>query len=257
MPLVEALSIIDDFAHLGCKAVTITGGGEPLCHAGLGVMIERFHDLGMKIGLVTNGLLLGELPNEILSLVTWCRISNSDQRQFSDTYKALLDSIVSQASIDWAFSHVVSKNPNLREIGRIVEYATQRGFTHVRLVADLLDPATVSLDPLRAYLKGRDALVIYQPRKHYVAAESCWIGYVKPLVAPDFKIYLCCGVQYALDEMTLDLPDELCMGDARHLDCIYDGDPRPFPVSCRRCYYRHYNSVLRSLQSEIKHKEFI
>ena len=90
-----------------------------------------------------------------------------------------------------------------------------------------------------------------------ILSQSCLIGYVKPLIAPDWMMYLCCGVQYALEEMTLDNPPQLCMGDARNLDAIYGGAQKPFSVKCVRCYYDNYNVALHALPSEVVHKEFI
>ena len=255
MPLMEALKVIHDFGDLGCKAVTITGGGEPLCHPHLTEMIEQFVECGMDVGLVTNGLLLDRLNETTLGLLTWCRVSNADHRQLTNAYQNVLDR-ATQVPIDWAFSHVVGPEPNLEEIERIVKYADRREFTHVRLVGDLRQPTEVSMQAVRARLRGIDERVIYQPRKEYVASNSCLAGYVKPVVGPDFKMYLCCGVQYALAEPSDDLPEELCMGDARDLGAVYR-DPKPFKVPCVRCYYQAYNDVLHALTSQIKHGNFV
>jgi len=255
MPIDEALRVIGDFAQLGCKAVTITGGGEPLMHPYITEMIEAFHEAGILVGLVTNGLLLDRLSQKVIGLLTWCRISNADNRTFSAGYRRILDR-VTQVPIDWAFSHVVTSTPNLSEIVRVVKYANKRAFTHVRLVGDLLEPEAVQLGSVREVLQGIDQLVLYQPRKKFVRSGSCLIGYVKPVVAPDFKMYLCCGVQYATDPMNRDFPESLSMGSARELGEVY-GNPQPIAVNCVRCYYQNYNAVLRALTSDIQHREFV
>lgn len=256
MPIQEALEIIRNFKKHGCLAVTITGGGEPLCHQYLAEMIWEFHHLGIEVGLVTNGLLLDRLSVEVLSLLTWCRISNADHRSFTPNYKQILDRAI-QAPIDWAFSHVVSTDPNLEEIEAIVDYANEKNFTHVRLVADLFAVDAISFNAIKTALKGKDERVIYQPRKSYSQGSECLIGYIKPIVAPDFNMYLCCGVQYALQTPGRDLPDELCMGNARNLDEIYKA-PKSFDTrKCVCCYYENYNTILRAMASDIKHAKFI
>jgi MoaA/NifB/PqqE/SkfB family radical SAM enzyme len=257
MDLSQARQVIAEFAELGCKAATITGGGEPLCHPAISQIIQRFVERGIAVGLVTNGLLLDRLDGGTLSLVTWCRISNSDDREMTPRYRAVLERAVAKARIDWAFSHVVSPQPNLEEIRRLVEFANERGFTHVRLVADLLRPEEVDLGPVRDYLQDVDQTVIYQERSRPVPGTSCTIAYVKPLVAPDFRVYMCCGVQYALDRMSLNLPQELCVGTALDLQAIYGQERKPFDVKCKRCYYQHYNRVLEPLTREIVHREFV
>ena len=255
MPLKEALRVIEEFARLGCKAATITGGGEPLCHPRLPEMIEHFVGCGIDVGLVTNGLLLDTLDLDAIGLLTWCRVSNADHRHFTPAYQRVLDR-VTEVPIDWAFSHVVGPDPNVQEIRRIVEYANKREFTHVRLVGDLKQPAEIFMRGIRRHLEDIDERVIYQPRKEYVASNSCLAGYVKPVVGPDFKMYLCCGVQYALAKPSDDLPEELSMGSARDLEAVYR-DPKPFKVPCARCYYQAYNDVLHAMTSQIAHGNFV
>lgn len=47
-----------DFYRSGVRAVTFTGGGEPLMNPSIRAMIEYADHLGMKVGLVTNGIFL-------------------------------------------------------------------------------------------------------------------------------------------------------------------------------------------------------
>lgn len=49
--------LIDDLALLGAKSITFTGGGDPTCHKGLFDFIERAHSHGIKVGLITNGVI--------------------------------------------------------------------------------------------------------------------------------------------------------------------------------------------------------
>ena len=258
MDPIIAKAVIWKFSSLGCSAVTITGGGEPLCHPNLKEMMIQFKLAGIKIGLVTNGLLLNKLTSLDLSRLTWCRISHSDERHLTETYRSLLVSVISRAPrVDWAFSYVLGENPNLDEIRRVVDFANLHNFTHVRLVADILHPS-VLFDPIRQALNGIDQRVIYQPRATPTPATRCVLGYIKPVVAPDFKMYLCCGVQYALDPPSQDLPETLCMGSAKFLDDLYDpGSFRVFKTNCAKCYYHGYNDLLLPITESIRHKEFL
>ena len=257
MNLAESYGVIANFASMGTKAVTITGGGEPLTHPYIEGMIHDFWFHGIKIGLVTNGLLLNKLSKETLERITWCRISSMDHRTFDDSYQEILRRAI-DSSVDWAFSHVVSAEPNIPLIKNLVNFANHNAFTHVRLVADLLDVNSVdtTFTVIREALQDIDDKIIYQPRNNPVCCTECMIGYVKPLVAPDFRMYLCCGVQYALKEQALDLPDELCMGSAKDLDLVYK-TIRPFRTKCVSCYYTGYNNILNSLFDGLEHKEFV
>lgn len=257
MDIETAVKVIGNLAELGCRATTITGGGEPMMHPQLDQMIYAFARNGIKVGLVSNGLLLNHLPHYALGKITWCRISSMDGRPFTDRYRDTLHDVVA-APVDWAFSHVVTATPDLETISRVVDFANAHNFTHVRLVANLLDVGNVDPDfkTVKKLLQGRDDRVIYQSRQQPVPCRKCMIGYVKPLVAPDFQVYLCCGVQYALMEKSLSLPEELCMGSATELEKIY-AEIKPYDVPCAACYYTQYNDILMRLFDSPCHKEFV
>lgn len=257
-----AKRIIHKCAASGTKAVTITGGGEPLLYRHFKELIDCFESHDIKMGLVSNGLLLPKTDRAALAKITWCRISNDDKRTFSSDYREGLKEVVSAVpDVDWAFSHVVSETPNFDEIGRIIDFANTYNFTHVRLVADLFQPEDVDMDLIRAELVARgidDSKVVYQGRKAYQRGGECYIGFIKPLIGPDAKVYACCGVQYALESPSRDLPPELCLGDAIDIDKIMDRSDQPLDGGiCAKCYYMNYNTLLRGIVKNVVHKEFV
>ena len=257
-----ARAIIEKCRKAGTKAVTITGGGEPLMYRYFAELVDCFHTNYIKIGLVSNGLLLHKASKETLDKITWCRISNDDQRTLSGVYREQMSRIVTRSSkVDWAFSHVVSAKPNVDEIARIIEFANEHNFTHIRLVADLFHPEGIDMGVLRAALLNigvDDAKVVYQGRKAFERGGDCYIGYLKPLIGPDAKVYACCGVQYALEVPSKDLPEELCLGDALDLEAILEMSATPLNGNkCVKCYYMNYNTLLRGMLKSVVHKEFV
>jgi len=262
MKLNKAKVIIEDLAELGTKAVTITGGGEPFMHKHINEIITHFGENRIKVGLVTNGLLLRRLDDIAAQAVTWCRISSGDDREFSDDYKESLHKVVTKfPKIDWAFSHVTSSEPNVNTITKLQQFANDHNFTHVRYVADLFNPADVDMGLLRCAIADAgvdDSIAIYQGRKEPRRGSDCYIGYLKPLISADYKVYACCGVQYALKTPSKKLPDELCLGSAFDLEKIMQNSNTPLDGSiCARCYYTDYNNILEILLSDIDHKEFV
>jgi len=260
--LPNAKKIIDGLADLGTLAVTITGGGEPILHPYFDEIVEYFSKYNIEIGLVTNGLLLNAIDSTTLDKIKWCRISNGDHRKFTAVYKENLYKAISlHPEIDWSFSHVVSKDPNYPEIKILVEFANANNFTHIRLVSDLLEPDTVPMDSVKEYLEnwGVDtSIVIFQPRKQANPGGPCYIGYLKPLIGADCKVYACCGVQYAFDPPPKHLPKELCLGSAFNMKTIIKNSRKPLDGSiCTKCYYQNYNQVLRAAVSDIEHRKFL
>lgn len=122
--------ILNKLEAAGTKAVTITGGGEPLMYKHINELLYEFLFHKIKIGLVTNGTQFTALEPKLLRTITWCRISHSDKREFDEVYKKYLESVVNSApDIDWAFSIVVSGEYDkdlLHNVGKAVQFANER-----------------------------------------------------------------------------------------------------------------------------------
>jgi len=255
----DAKRIIEKLHKLGTKSVTLTGGGEPLLYKHFQELLTEFHSAGIKIGFVTNGLSLDQYSYEY---VTWCRISNSDERVLnSEYYKILNIAVEDNPDVDWAFSHVVSPYPDCAKIQRIIEFANLNNFTHVRLVADLLNYDKVDLSKVRITLKTNyvdDSKVIYQSRNTPTRGGDCYICYLKPMIGADCKVYCCCGSQYSLKKPSKSLPSELCLGSAFDIDKIIKNSHIPFNgYICHRCYYENYNKVLEAILTDTEHMDFV
>lgn len=68
--------IVTDLKQMGVKAVTFSGGGEPLCYPYLTETIENLLNAKIKIAILTNGSLLkGEIAKVLAQGATWVRIS--------------------------------------------------------------------------------------------------------------------------------------------------------------------------------------
>lgn len=254
------LKVMAQFKDLGCKSVTITGGGEPLLYPNLNVLIGYLNRvLDIRVGLVTNGTQFHRLAN--FQDLTWCRISSSDDRE--PDWPEILNAVQGGPRIDWAFSHVLTRTPDWERLGRLVRFAKEHDFTHVRIVADLLDidEAAIVVKAAKEQLlldDIDDTRVIYQDRAEYVPGwQRCRISLLKPVVGADGGIYPCCGVQYAQKEPGLDLVKEMRMGGLDDIEAIWK-EQRHFDGSvCSRCYYDSYNLALELLSMPLSHREFV
>lgn len=256
------LDLLESFVNLEVKAVTITGGGEPLLYPQIEYVIDSLWIRGIQVGLVTNGTILHKVDKGVLGRLTWCRISHDDHRPFNVIYASKLSDVVKSCpNVDWAFSYVLTHRINVERVTGVVSFANEFNFTHVRLVSDLLRPEDVPMEGLRQELPVLidDSKVIYQGRKEPEKGMPCYICYLKPIIGADFRIYTCCGAQYALQEPTKGLPKELCLGSANDLSAIIDKSSIAFDGSiCARCYYGGYNRLLAAmLERNITHRLFV
>ena len=261
----QAEEIILLLQDMRTEGVTITGGGEPLLWPYLNQLIQKFSAVGIKTGLVTNGVLLAKQDTKALNKLTWCRVSQGDAReQWSQGFYTSLKKIVEETpDVDWAFSYVVSSKPNVPKIKELLTFAEEQGFTHIRLVADLLCPDQIPMGELQQTLstivKKMDVPVIFQERKQPEKGHNCRVCYLRPVIIPNMRVYACCGAQYALETPTKDFPPELCLGKVKHLPDIIAKSSKPFEGAkyCAHCYYGSYNRALAMLMMPVIHKEFI
>jgi len=256
----------------GCESVTITGGGDPLMHRKIGSVVSALYDLGIAIGMVTNGVLLHRLSSADLDKFVWIRISSSDyvEDQLRQIGKSVswwfrnISETVEKGSVDWAFSHVLcASDTDLELIESLVNFANNHSFTHVRLVNDILNVAELAgkMGEVRGFMRNNgvdDASVNYQDRVSWiVGAEKCYISLVKPVVGADGYLYPCCGTQYALANPTRDYERSMRMGLARDIDKLFEEQKCFNGSMCVKCYYSDYNWALGVLLSDIKHQKFV
>ncbi len=71
----KLFEIIDSCKQLGVKAIQYTGGGEPLVHPGIKEAFKRTLDNNMELALVSNGMALDDELIDILSDISWVRVS--------------------------------------------------------------------------------------------------------------------------------------------------------------------------------------
>ena len=258
LSLEQIIKIICICAQRGAKAMTITGGGEPLLHPDINKIINYASGIGIKSGLVTNGILLNRLDHH--EDLIWCRISSADDRVPS--FDSIIEAIKINPKTDWAFSHVISRNPNYQTIRNIIYFANEHKFTHVRLVSDLCDLDNVpSMGEVASKIRNsgvEDSKVIYQGRKDSTkGTKNCYISLLKPVIAPE-GIFPCCGIQYAIHGQPRDMIDELKMGDLKDLPEILDKQKHFDGSICDICYYNQYNQILSLLKERnIKHANFV
>jgi len=263
LSLNQITRLVADLKYLGCEAITITGGGEPLMHPDIEDIIGVCHSAGIEVGLVSNGYLLARLSSKTLSQITWCRISCNDKHILeSNLLNSITYAVKKGPAVDWAFSYVVTRDFKLSTLSKYIEYANENNFTHIRIVSDLLDLENViPMTDVKNVVLGSnldDSRAIYQGRKSYSPGQKeCLISLLKPNIGADGKIYPCCGAQYALEEPTFDYSEQMSMGSIEDIREIYEKQANFDGSVCARCYYTNYNDALSMLKSEVNHERFV
>lgn len=248
MHIVEAIELIEYFSKLGTKAITITGGGEPLLYKELIKFVNRCYELGISMGLVS--ACTCDIPSELDNYLTWLRISI--------TYKGTNIEEVCKIlpNVDIGISYTVDREYDLDYCKYLCDLSKRiKNMTHIRFVQNLLEPDnTKYMDIVSKECYGLSNKVHFQYRNNYTkGAKECYISKLKPVIDPNGNVFPCCGVQYASKVMARKMPDEFifCHWRDFHKSNIFDGSV------CHRCYYDNYNSVLSGMLEDIQHLEFV
>jgi len=257
------------FKECGGKSVTITGGGEPTLHDDFSKIISFCDDIDLEIGLVTNGSILYTF-NNVLKHITWIRISSSDELPFQlgnlglnfDVWLNRLSDVISKfPKIDWSFSHVVTAKSNSNYIRKLILFANQNNFTHVRLVNDIFvaDKLKRKMDDLHSALLDIDlSKVIFQTRSEWTKGfNPCYISLLKPVLGADGYLYPCCGTQYALENPSKDYEPSMRLGRMEDFKKIVEEQRFFNGERCVKCYYSNYNIALDVLMKGLKHEAFV
>ena len=75
IPHDKMMEIVEDMAKMGVKAVTFSGGGEPLVYPFIEETMKKILDKGIDLSIITNGSMLTGRKAEILARAKWVRIS--------------------------------------------------------------------------------------------------------------------------------------------------------------------------------------
>lgn len=235
------ISFLEQAYSIGCRAITISGGGEPLLHPNINEIISYAYQLGISVGIVTNGTVLDKVSD--WEKVVWCRVSFSDERLFNNE-------IVS--GCDVGYSYIVTKHPNWDNLLSIVDFAERNSSVlYVIITLNVHEPDTSILDSVKLKIDSPKVKFLSQNKSR--GCEKCLVSLLKPNLAPDGYLYPCSSVH----QLHQNWPAEMRMGAAEELVDIYKSQRYFDGSGCAVCRYTQYNRILQLKVSKISHERFL
>lgn len=245
-----ACNTITELTQLGAKTLEITGGGDPTLYPFINELIEFGMNLGLKVGLITNGLLLNKKVScLLLEKLTWIRISLN----FLDYDKELNLKIPKGPVI--GFSYVWNELSNLNKIQRLLEYKERYNAQYIRIVPDCRNVKFIEKYRIEIQPKIQDKLDsgFFFQEKDYTPPKRCWIGYLKPFINSDGYLYHCS----ANPLIELKFNPKFRMGKIENIKNIWD-NVKPFSTKyCGECFFKEHNELIEDIIYKIEHKDFI
>jgi hypothetical protein len=262
IPFESIASGLRDFKALGAKSVEITGGGNPLLYRdGIytpGDIINVAHDLGYKIGVITNS----HLPLRYIQSdkVCWIRVSLSKLEEGISSSDYDLDGLDGKLGL----SYIIHSGTTQRTIEQIVTLASR--YPSVRFVR--IAPDCLGEDSLT--IKDKWGWIAEQHPKLFIKdigdnfkphTGGCWVGMLRPYWTHT-GIYICtshCLIHRSYnDGWRLCGAHEIEEAWAR-MNARFQGGLNPYDIDlagCGNCYYANNNRILDAVISELPDRDF-
>lgn len=159
----KMLEIVRDFKEIGVKAVTFSGGGEPLLYPYIEETMEAILEAGIDLSIITNGSLLSGKKAQLLSQAKWVRISLESgcaetyariRGVKEDSFIALCENIRNFAKIknpkcELGINFVVGPN-NYSEVYQTGKLMRQLGADHIKYTALMSNDAVKMHEPFKS-----------------------------------------------------------------------------------------------------------
>jgi radical SAM protein with 4Fe4S-binding SPASM domain len=225
LPTSKWYEILDDFNSMGVRAVTYSGGGEPLMHSACVDLMNRTLELGIDLSIITNGQLLSGDRAMALRHAKWVRVSIDyhDPEQFEQNrrtsklgFNQIMDNIRAFAAMkdpdcDFGINFIVHKGncaglavfaTNMKSMGaENVRFSPMwiKGFREYHMpiqqqVEDELAKASVLIDDTfhinTTYNLDFCGFSLDRPY------TRCHFGQVVPVIGADQNVYACHNKAY-------------------------------------------------------------
>lgn len=229
IPKEKMMEILKDFHEIGVKAVTYSGGGEPLIYPYILEAMKKTLEYGIDLSVITNGQKLNGEIAEVLSKAKWVRISldASNSKIFSEIrrvpeslFEELVENIKNFSKIknpdcEFGINFVVNKKNAytlydsvrfFRDLGvnhiKITPLYTPRGFEeyHASFKEDVIEQIKKAKEELET-----DSFSIFDTYendfqltstdiRHY---SKCPMMQVVPVIGADSCVYFCHDKAYS------------------------------------------------------------
>lgn len=218
---------LNQFGELGIKAVTYSGGGEPLVYPEINKAMNLTLKNGIDLSIITNGQLLNGESAKILSKAKWVRISldscnanlfeetrRISSNKFNELKQNIQDFVKIKDSICELGINCVVHHKNKDYILDMAKFAKDIGVDHIKFAARIIDDVMeyhksfkdkVICDIEKAKEKFNDISfrVIDRYSDHFNGNTTfirpyskCYIMQIVPAIAANGGVYCCHDTAY-------------------------------------------------------------
>lgn len=290
IPWEKMQEIVADISGMGVKAVTFSGGGEPLVYPYIVETMRKILNAGIDLSIITNGQLLKGERAEVLTDAKWVRVSfdSADAETYGkvrqlplDAFSEVCDNIqkfskMKNAACELGINFVIN-HENAGQVYKMAKMVKELGVNHIKYTArvtkDLFEyhepfkqDVVAQIHRAKAELEGEGFRIINKYEGDFESAlvfrrcyDKCYINRIFTVIAADCKVYFCHDKAYVKEGVVGDLKNqsfqELWFSEetARRYQ-----EFAPQEECCHHCVYDDRNELLNTFYSlEQNHINFI
>lgn len=288
IPWKKMKEIVNDLSDIGTKAVTFSGGGEPLCYSHICETIELVQQKGIEYAVISNGQALNEKERDALSRARWVRISldSVNEQMYSklrgvNTFQTVIRNIERFArkkddECVLGVNYVVTKD-NSGDVYEICSLLSSIGVDNIKFSPliikgtvpqyhmDIKDKVEEQISRAQADFQNSRFKIIDKYTNdesldlNFVKCEKCFISEVFTVIGADCKVYYCHQRAYTSQGMLGDLTDQT-FKELWYSDEIIkkSREMKPQDECNFRCAFEERNQLLNQLMNIDKtHINFI
>lgn len=236
IPWEKMKEIIIDIADMGVKAVTFSGGGEPLVYPYIVETMQKVLEAGIDLSVITNGQNLKGERAEVLKNAKWVRVSfdaaNAETyakvRQLpSEAFCEVCDNIrqfarIKQCNCELGVNFVIN-HENAMQVYDMAKLVKGLGVNHIKYTTRVTKDLFAYHEPFRQsaveqiyrakeelendnfriinkYESDFDSVLVF-----HRCYDKCYINRIFTVIAADSKVYFCHDKAYVKDGVVGDL----------------------------------------------------
>lgn len=239
IPWEKMQEIISDMKDMGVKAVTFSGGGEPLIYPYIVEAMQKICESGIDLSIITNGQMLKEERAKVLAKAKWVRISFDAAN--TETYAKIrqlpliafhevCDNIRNFARIkndncELGINFVIN-HENADQVYDIAKMVKNLGVNHIKYTARVTKDLFSYHEPFRQIavdqihrakneLENEGFRVINKYETDFDSAlvfcrcyDKCYINKIFTVIAADSKVYFCHDKAYVEEGVVGDISNQ-------------------------------------------------
>ncbi len=261
--------LLADLKAGGARGITIEGGGEPTLHRHFSDVVDRARDLGLHLGLITNGVLIPYARR--VKDFDWIRVSldaatpeqylrGKGVNAFKKVIQNLMTLVDGRNGTTLGVGYVVSRlNDDPVELEKLVRMLRKIrvSYIHFRPVVDHPDlDSTVDLSFLKKYETEDFAVMISAMEDNLVRGNAglpCLAHSLSSVVTADGSVFICGRLNVdetwePIGNLRRQSFQDIWRSDKRREQVSRLNDPRFCRDNCPRCRMTKYNVLLDKME---------